>query len=451
MINQTVLSVAQPSIMKSFGVSLSTVQWLSTGYSLIGGILIPVSAWMADTFNTKKLVTYSLGVFLIGSITAFVAGSFPILLAGRLLQAIGAGVLSGLTMTILFSVYPREDRGTPTTLLGLVFGIAPAIGPTLGGFIVDNMGWHYIFGLVAPIVAVTFLLSLFYMADVVPHKYTKLDWLSVLLSSAGFGDILYGGSIVSSYGWTDARTLTAFIAGIVLVLLFIWRQLVISNPMLNLKVFTKENFSTAAIISAIAQISMVAVEFILPVYLQNARNLTATQSGLAVLPGAVVMFLLAPVSGRLVSKNFGKQIIVFGITMMTISTALLSFLTLTTPIWEIIALYALRNVGLAFAMMPAGTIGMQHLTPDLISHGSAGNNVVRQVGASIGTAILVSVMQTQANNAAPSASLLKTNPAAFGHGMHLALVSGAHVSLIVATVIGAVGILISLTLKKDKD
>jgi len=445
MINQTVLSVAQPSIMESFDVNLSTVQWLSTGYSLIGGILIPVSAWMADTFNTKKLVSYSLAVFLIGSITAFISGSFPILLAGRLLQAIGAGVLSGLTMTILFSVYPKENRGTPTTLLGLVFGIAPAIGPTLGGFIVDNIGWHYIFGLVSPIVAITFLLSVFYMADVVPHKVTKLDWLSVLLSSAGFGGILYGASMVSDYGWLDARTLTTFIAGLCLVLLFIWRQLVISNPMLNLQVFTKENFSTSAIISAIAQISMVAVEFILPVYLQNARGLTATQSGLAVLPGAICMFILAPISGRLVEKNLGKQIIIFGITMMTISTLLLSFLSLTTPIWEIIALYALRNVGLTFAMMPAGTMGMQHLTPDLISHGSAGNNVVRQVGAAIGTAILISVMQSQATNASPSNSLMKTNPAQFAHDMHLALVSGAHVSLLVATAIGFVGILVAFS------
>lgn len=450
MLNQTILSVAQPSIIDAFKVDLSTVQWLSTGYSLIGGILIPISAWMADRFNTKWLVTSSLGVFLIGSIVAAFSGNFTALLVGRLLQAVGGGVLSGLTMTILFSVYPKENRGTPTTLLGLVFGIAPAIGPTLGGYLVDNLGWHAIFGIVAPVVAIAFVLGLFFMADVVPHKATKLDFWSVVFSTVGFGGVLYGASMVSDYGWTNVHTLLPIVGGFVVIGLFIWRQLVVDDPMLNLKVFTSGNFTVAAIISAITQISMVAVEFVLPVYLQNARDLTALQSGLTLLPGAVVMFLLAPISGQLVQKNKGKQIVVFGIIVMALSTLLLSRLTLTTPIWELVAVYALRNVGLAFAMMPAGTLGMQGLTPDLISHGSAANNVVRQVGAAIGTAVLVSVMQSKATAASPSASLLKTDPAAYGHGMHLALVSGAQASLIIATIIGVVGVVFALALKQPK-
>ncbi|KRM72100.1 MDR family MFS transporter [Lacticaseibacillus brantae] len=450
MLNQTILSVAQPSIIDAFKVDLSTVQWLSTGYSLIGGILIPISAWMADRFNTKWLVSSALGVFLVGSVVAAFSGDFTVLLVGRLLQAVGGGVLNGLTMTILFSVYPKENRGTPTTLLGLVFGIAPAVGPTLGGFLVDNLGWHSIFGIVAPVVGLAFVLGLFFMADVVPHKTTKLDFWSVVFSTVGFGGVLYGASMVSDYGWTDVHTLLPGLVGIVVVGLFIWRQLVVSDPMLNLKVFTSGNFTVAAIISAITQISMVAVEFVLPVYLQNARDLTAFQSGLTLLPGAIVMFLLAPLSGQLVQKNKGKQIVVFGITVMALSTLLLSRLTLTTPIWELVAIYALRNMGLAFAMMPAGTLGMQGLTPDLISHGSAANNVVRQVGAAIGTAVLVSVMQSKATAASPSASLLKTDPAAYGHGMHLALVSGAQASLIIATIIGVVGIGFALALKQPK-
>jgi len=450
MLNQTILSVAQPSIIDAFKVDLSTVQWLSTGYSLIGGILIPISAWMADRFNTKWLVSSALGIFFIGSVVAAFSGDFTVLLVGRLLQAVGGGVLNGLTMTILFSVYPKENRGTPTTLLGLVFGIAPAVGPTLGGYLVDNLGWHSIFGIVAPVVGLAFVLGLFFMADVVPHKATKLDFWSVVFSTVGFGGVLYGASMVSDYGWTDVHTLLPGLVGFVVVGLFIWRQLVIDDPMLNLKVFTSGNFTVAAIISAITQISMVAVEFVLPVYLQNARDLTAFQSGLTLLPGAVVMFLLAPLSGQLVQKNKGKQIVIFGIIVMALSTLLLSRLTLTTPIWELVAIYALRNMGLAFAMMPAGTLGMQGLTPDLISHGSAANNVVRQVGAAIGTAVLVSVMQSKATASSPSASLLKTDPAAYGHGMHLALVAGAQASLIIATIIGVVGVGFALALKQPK-
>ncbi|KRM87562.1 major facilitator superfamily permease [Lacticaseibacillus thailandensis DSM 22698 = JCM 13996] len=217
--------------------------------------------------------------------------------------------------------------------------------------------------------------------------------------------------------------------------------------MLELRIFTQGNFTVAAVIAAIAQISMVDVEFILPLYLQNARGLSATNSGLALLPGAALMFFLAPISGSLVAKNKGRQAVLFGITVMTISTLGLTFIGLTTPIWVVVALYALRNVGLTFAMMPAGTMGMHSLTPELISHGSAGNNVVRQVGAAIGTAVLVSVLQSVSMNDAPKTALLHTDKAAYAHGIHQALVSGSHAALIVATAIGAVGIVCALFLK----
>ncbi|WP_082619506.1 MFS transporter [Lacticaseibacillus thailandensis] len=232
-----------------------------------------------------------------------------------------------------------------------------------------------------------------------------------------------------------------------MVAVFIWRQLTIPHPMLELRIFTQGNFTVAAVIAAIAQISMVDVEFILPLYLQNARGLSATNSGLALLPGAALMFFLAPISGSLVAKNKGRQAVLFGITVMTISTLGLTFIGLTTPIWVVVALYALRNVGLTFAMMPAGTMGMHSLTPELISHGSAGNNVVRQVGAAIGTAVLVSVLQSVSMNDAPKTALLHTDKAAYAHGIHQALVSGSHAALIVATAIGAVGIVCALFLK----
>ncbi|KRK34530.1 DHA2 family efflux MFS transporter permease subunit [Loigolactobacillus bifermentans] len=450
MLNQTVLSVAQPSLINAFHINVATAQWLSTGYALIGGILIPISAWLADRFNTKSLLATALALFLLGTVLAFLAGNFPLLLTARLVQAIGAGILSGLTMTVLFSVYNKAERGTPTMLLGVVFGIAPAVGPTLGGYLVDHFGWRAIFGAMAPIILIALLMALFFMADVVPHKTTPLDALSVISSTGGFGGILYGVSVVSDSGWTDAKVVLSLLLGVALVAVFIWRQLTIAHPMLELRIFSEGNFTIAAVIAAIAQISMVAVEFILPLYLQNARGLSAMNSGLALLPGALLMFLLAPISGRLVTQNKGRQTVLFGITVMTLSTFGLAFMSLKTPIWYVVALYACRNVGLTFAMMPAGTMGMHSLTPELISHGSAGNNVVRQVGAAIGTAVLVSVLQSVSTHAAPQASLLQTNRAAYATGMHQALVSGAQVALLVATGIGAVGIICALCLKNPQ-
>ena len=224
-------------------------------------------------------------------------------------------------------------------------------------------------------------------------------------------------------------------------------DLAIENPMLELRIFKVKNFSVASTISAIAQISMVAVEFILPLYLQNARDLTALQSGLTLLPGALVMFLLALISGVLVEQNKGRQAVIFGVSIMPLSTLILSFITLTTPIWVVAALYALRNVGLAFAMMPAGTMAMNALPKKLVSHGSAGNNVTRQVGAAFGTASLISVMQNVATNHSPATSELQVNAAKYANDMHLALIHGAQASLWLATAIGVVGIASALMLK----
>lgn len=450
MLNQTVLSVAQPAIMKAFSVNVSTATWLSTGYSLIGGILIPITAWLADRFNTKHLVSVSLATFLTGTIISFLSGSFAILLTGRLIQAIGAGVLSGLSMTILFSVYDKSEAGKPTMLLGVIFGLAPAIGPTLGGYIVDTIGWNWIFGLTLPLIALALVMAIFFMADVVPHIGTKLDTLSVILSTLGFGGLLYGISEISDYGWINIHSSLPAILGVILVIAWAWRQLVIEDPMLELRIFSVKNFSVASAISAITQISMVAVEFILPLYMQNARDLTALQSGLTLLPGAIIMFLLAPISGSFVEKNKGRQAIIFGVTIMTISTLALSFITLTTPIWAVSALYALRNVGLTFAMMPAGTMAMNSLPKKLISHGSAGNNVTRQVGAAFGTAALISVMQSVAANNSPAASELKTNVTKYAYDMHVALIKGAQASLWLATLIGFIGIIAAFMLKNSK-
>ncbi|MBS9338194.1 multidrug efflux MFS transporter [Fructobacillus sp. M2-14] len=451
MMNQTILSVAQPAIIADFNVSVSSANWLSTVFALIGGILIPISAWLADHFDTKKLVSSALAIFLIGTTTAFLSGNFGILMAGRVIQAVGAGILSGLSMTILFSVFDKEESSKPTMLLGLVFGLSPAIGPTLGGYIVDTVNWHWIFGVTLPVIVLALVLSVFFMADVVPHKGTKLDPLSVLLSTLGFGGLLYGISQISSYGWVNGHSTPYVLGGLVLVIGWIWRQIAVSDPMLNLNIFKTRNFAATSVIGAIAQISMVAVEFILPLYLQTARGLSALDSGLTLLPGALVMFFLAPISGKFVEKNKGRQVVIFGITLMTISTLVLSFISLTTPIWVVVAIYALRNVGLTFALMPAGTIGIQSLPKDDVSHGSAGNNMVRQVGASIGTATLVSVMQSVTTNNMPSKTELVQNAGQYVTDAHSALIVGAQASLWLATAVGFVGILISLLItKKEK-
>jgi len=449
MLNQTVLAVAQPNLMQNFNLDAATVQWLSTGYTLIGGILIPVTAWLADRFNTKWLYVIFQTIFVIGTGLAATAHSFAWLLTGRLVQAIGAGILSGLAMTILYSVYDRNERGVPTALMGMVFGLAPAIGPTLGGYFVDQFGWRSIFYLVLPVAILTLIGAVLFIADVVPHRITPLDWLSVGLSMIGCGSLLYGFSNIGNDGWLALTSTLPVAIGLVLMGWFLYRQTQLPNPILKVTVFRSWNFSLTAILSAIAQICMVAIEFVLPLYLQNLRDLTAIQSGLTLLPGALMMVAMGPVVGRVMAKGHGKQLIIVGAVIMSVATIALSFMQLDTAIWVIVLIYALRNIGLSFVMMPAGTLGMNALPQDLISHGSSSNNMVRQVGAAMGTSLLISVLQNTATNASPSEALLKTDKAAFALQMHEAFLTGIQTTLWIAAGISVVGIVVAVLLKKD--
>ncbi|CAJ1227954.1 MFS transporter [Levilactobacillus zymae] len=451
MLNQTVLAVAQPQLMTALNVNTTTVQWLSTGYTLIGGILIPVTAWLADRYHTKWLYVTCQLIFVIGTGIAATANSFSILLVGRLIQAVGAGVLSGLAMVILYSVYDRTERGVPTALMGMVFGLAPAIGPTLGGYLVDQFGWRSIFYLVLPIALLTLLGSLFFLSDVVAHRTTPLNWPSVGLSTLGFGSLLYGFSTIGTAGWWAVSSTLPIGIGGLLVAWFLYRQTQLPHPVLQVRVFTSWNFSLSAILSAIAQICMVAIEFILPLYLQNLRGLTAIQSGLTLLPGALVMFVLGPVVGQLMAKNKGRQMVLVGTVTMTVATICLSLISLTTPIWLIVFIYALRNIGLSFVMMPAGTIGMNALSQELISHGSSGNNMVRQVGAAMGTSLLISVLQNVATSHAPAAQLLKTNRALYATQMHTAFLTGIQTTLWLTVGISLLGIVTAALLKNDTE
>lgn len=442
-LNQTILTTAFPTLMNAFDISTSTVQWLTTGFLMVNGIMIPISAWLTSRVPSKRLYLSAMFIFLIGTILCYTAPSFQVLLAGRLIQALGVGVTMPLLQTLMLTIFPANQRGSAMGLAGLVIGVAPAIGPTLSGWIIDNYKWRTLFGMIIPIVIFVLLAGFLFMKDVLKTDQKKLDWISAALSTIGFGSLLFGFSEVGDKGWGDSLVVTTLIVGIIFVILFGLRQLRSKNPFLDLHVLKIPEFSISAALSSVSMIAMVGAEMVLPLYIQTVRGETAFHSGLTLLPGALMMGVLSPITGRLFDKIGARRLAVTGMFLLTAGTIPFAFITTTTPMIYIIVLYAVRMAGIAMTMMPVTTSGMNSLPFDKMGHGTAVNNTLRQVASSVGTAILVSVLTNVTKNQMPGKHLLTTEPLAYKNQALDATVAGYHATFWIAIAFSALGLLIA--------
>lgn len=450
-LNQTLLATAFPTLMKEFDISASTVQWLTTGFLLVNGIMIPVSAWLINSFSSKKLYISAMTTFLIGTIICFLAQNFSVLLIGRLIQAIGVGLSMPLLQNIMLTIFPPEKRGSAMGMAGIVIGLAPALGPTLSGWIIDHYSWRDLFGMVIPIVILVLVLALFFMKSVIELTHPKIDTISAILSTIGFGSLLYGFSSVGDKGWLSKEVLGFLIIGIIFIFLFSKRQLKIEHPFLELRVFKSKIFTIAAVLAGVTNMAMIGAEMVLPLYIQNIRGESAFHSGLMLLPGALVMGLMMPITGAIFDKRGARKLAITGMFILTSATLPFAFLTSKTSVIVIVVLYAIQMFGISMVMMPVTTSGMNALPAHLISHGTAVNNTFRQVASSIGTAILISVLTNVTKNNLPTKSILEATPLAYKDQAINATLSGYHAAFLVAVIFGFIGWLITFTLAKKKN
>lgn len=472
-LNQTLLNVALPKINTEFNISASTGQWLMTGFMLVNGILIPISAFLFNKYSYRKLFIIGLALFTLGSLVCAISFNFPIMMSGRILQAIGAGILMPLGANVIVTIFPPEKRGVAMGTMGIAMILAPAIGPTLSGYIVQNYHWNVMFYGMFFIGIIAIVIGLFWFKLYQSTTNPKADIPGIIYSTIGFGSLLYGFSEAGNKGWGSTEIVTMFIVGTVFIIFFILRELRMKAPMLNLEVLKYPTYTLTTIINMIVMMSLYGGMILLPLYLQNLRGFSALDSGLLLLPGALVMGALGPVAGKLLDTIGIKPLAIFGIGIMTYATWELSKLNMDTTYLHIMWIYIVRSFGMAFIMMPIMTAGMNALPPRLISHGNAFVNTMRQLAGSIGTAILVTVMTTQQTNhlSAFSEELDKTNPVIQDHMRELAQqyggesaamkvllehvnklasVEGVNDAFIVATIISAIALILSLFLQGKK-
>ncbi len=391
-LNQTLLNTALPSIMRELNINESTSQWLVTGFMLVNGVMIPLTAYLMDRIKTRPLYLAAMGTFLVGSIVAAMAPNFGVLMVARVIQAMGAGVLMPLMQFTLFTLFSKEHRGFAMGLAGLVIQFAPAIGPTVTGLIIDQASWRVPFIIIVGIALVAFIFGLISISSYNEVKYTKLDKRSVMYSTIGFGLMLYAFSSAGDLGFTSPVVIGAMIISSIIIYLFIRRQFNISNALLNLSVFKNRTFALCTISSMIIMMSMVGPALLIPLYVQNSLALSALLSGLVIMPGAIINGIMSVFTGKFYDKYGPRPLIYTGFTILTITTIMLCFLHTDTSYTYLIFVYAIRMFSVSLLMMPINTTGINSLRNEEISHGTAIMNFGRVMAGSLGTALMVTLM-----------------------------------------------------------
>lgn len=401
-LNNTLLNVALPVIMDEFKVNPAQVQWLTTGYMLVNGILIPASAFFIQKFTNRNLFLTAMTLFSIGTLTAALAPSFGFLVAARMIQASGSAMMMPLLMNIMLVIFPIEKRGTAMGFFGLVMITAPALGPTLSGWIVEHYSWRVLFWMVLPFAIFVIVAALLKLRNIMETRDVRLDFFSLILSTIAFGGLLYGFSMAGDKGWGSAHVYVPIVVGAISLTAFILRQLSMQAPLLNFRIYKFPMFALASAIMVVISIAMFAGMLLTPLYVQNVRGISPFHSGLLMLPGAIVMGIMSPITGKLFDKYGPRVLAISGLLITAVTTFLLSRLQIDSTYFYIMAVYTVRMLGMSMVNMPIMTNGLNQLPQLMNPHGTAMNNTLQQVSGAIGSAFLITVMNKRTESEAES-------------------------------------------------
>lgn len=393
MLNETAMNVALSGFTEIFNVSVSTVQWLTTGFMLVTTIIVPITAFIIQRFTTRQLFFSSMFLLIIGSLTGGSAQIFGVLLIGRLIQAAGSSILLNLLINTMLVLTPPYKRGTAMGLVSLVILFAPAISPTLSGLIIQTFSWRWLFLGLIPLFIFISILSYFVLKNVTETIKGKVDWLSVFLSIIAFGGILDGITNIGDASSNLINKTLPLLIGAVGLGFFVWRQLSIKNPLLELRILKKYPiFTLGTLINVFSLMTVFAIIILIPMYLEKALGLTTFITGLIMLPGGILNGLASPVVGRIYDKTGPRPLIIPGIILMIIFSWLFSIITASTGITLIIVLHCCILISAAMVMTPAQTNSLNQLSSQYYSHGTAIMNTMGQLAGGLGTAVYICLM-----------------------------------------------------------
>ena len=428
---QTALNTAVPVIMFDFQISASAAQWLTSAYSLTMGVMIPATAFLIRRFSAKKLFIIFMALFSAGAFLSALASSFPVLMFGRILQALGCGVIMSLTQVVTLTVYPPEKRGVMMGIYGLAVGAIPVFSPTLAGFVVDGAGWPAIFWAAAILGAVVLFVGFKFVSNPLETVKQRFDTPSMILCAAGFGGLTLGLGNISSHD--VIATLVPLLIGCVSLILFAIRQFRMKEPFLDVRLLKNRELRFGVAGSMLMYCAMIAGSTLLPLYLQSMRGFSAADSGLVTMPGSLAMAAISPFAGKIYDKIGIRKPLYIGSALLTVSCAGLCFLTADTSILYISALFFLRLLAIGLMMAPLSTWGLSTTSAKDMANGSALLTSLRTIAGSIGSAVFVAVMT------AVSASNGNANP-----------IYGVNIAFIGITAVSAVLFAASLIFVKEK-
>ncbi|OPJ61189.1 MDR family MFS transporter [Clostridium oryzae] len=437
--NETILNVAFPQLMEQMKVNANTVQWLTTGYVLVVGILVPVTAFLIHTFTTKQLYLSAMILFLLGTICAIFSSSFVALLVSRLIQALGTGMLIPIMMNSALVVTPKEKHGSVMGLCVAVISLGPALGPTVSGLMLQFFNWHSLFILLVPFLLICIAFGCMFLVNTSEITKPKIDYLSILLSSIGFAGVTYS---ISSVGTAKALvTVIIFVIGLISLMLWSRRQFSLSEPMLELRAFKHPIFTIGVILFVLIQMFQFSANMILPLLLQDGLNTSSFVSALSLLPAIVIAAILAPFVGKIYDKAGGRVLIPSGFLVICLFTFVLSHVTPATSVIAITLIYCFIMVGVSMAMSTSQTAALSQLPGKNQADGVAIVNTAMQLAGALGSAIYVGIMTAYQNR-----FLSQVSDKASSQNQVKAIFSGFRHSITVAAILIAIGFILSLIL-----
>jgi EmrB/QacA subfamily drug resistance transporter len=392
-LDQTVVNIALPKITTVFGVGVHETQLVVTSYMLALAVIMPATGFLSDTFGTKRLFLITMALFTMGSLLCGLAWNNTSLVAFRVIQGLGGGMMSPLGMTMLFQAVPPQQRNTIMGFYGLPLMLAPVLGPTLGGYLVEYVDWRFIFTLNVPIGILGLFLGFTLLRETRHVPGLKFDLRGFLLSAVAFSALLLAFSDAATDGWTSPTILLRFGVGIISLALWVWVELTDPHPLLDLRLFAIPVFAFSTLITFVLTVGMFGGMLLLPLFLQNLRGLGAAETGLILISQVLPMMVAMPVIGRLVDKVGARPIILLGLPFLAVTTWQMSQLDLNTTDMTLRLWLAGRGCAMGFVMMPSMTAGLNAVPLAKMSRGSAISNVMRQVFGAFGTAIVVTILQ----------------------------------------------------------